>query len=172
MVIAKNDLAHRALSEDFAARRVERAYRAIVWGVPEAEGEIEGAIGRNPRDRKKMAIVERGGKAAITRFRRLEVYHNAVSLLECRLGSGRTHQIRVHLSARNHPLIGDPVYGHRRLVARFGALPLRAAEVVAVFPRQALHAAFIGFRHPATGKGLTFASALPTDMAALLDSLA
>jgi 23S rRNA pseudouridine1911/1915/1917 synthase len=171
MVVAKNDLAHRALSEDFASRRIERAYRAFVWGVPEAEGEIEGAIGRNPRDRKKMALVQHGGKAAFTHFHRLEVYHNAAALLECRLGSGRTHQIRVHLSARNHPLIGDPVYGPRRLAARLGSLPPDAAEACAAFPRQALHAALIGFRHPASGESLRFSSLLPPDMEQLRNRL-
>jgi 23S rRNA pseudouridine1911/1915/1917 synthase len=157
MVVAKTELAHRALSADFAARRIERAYCALVWGLPSAEGEIEGAIGRNPRDRKKMALVERGGKPAITRYRRLEAYGLTAAMLECRLATGRTHQIRVHLTSVGHPLIGDPVYGRKR-----GA---------GIFPRQALHAWLLGFRHPATGEPLRFRSELPDDMATLVATL-
>ncbi|HEX4111280.1 MAG TPA: RluA family pseudouridine synthase [Stellaceae bacterium] len=157
LVVAKTELAHRALSADFAARRVDRAYRAIVWGVPPAEGEIEGAIGRNPRDRKKMALVERGGKAAITRYRRLETFGMTAAMLECRLATGRTHQIRVHLASLGFPLVGDPVYGRKR-----------AAKI---FPRQALHAWLLGFRHPATGTALRFISEMPADMAALVKAL-
>ena len=158
MVVAKSDLAHHALTADFAARRIERAYLALVWGVPPVSGEIEGAIGRDPRDRKKMALVSRGGKAALTRFRRLETFGNGAALIECRLATGRTHQIRVHLSAKGFPLIGDPAYGRKR-----GArLP---------FPRQALHAATLGFTHPTTGENLRFVSNLPPDMTALIAAL-
>jgi 23S rRNA pseudouridine1911/1915/1917 synthase len=157
MVVAKTDLAHRALSTDFAARRIERAYRAIVWGVPPVEGTIQGAIGRNPRDRKKMAVVARGGKPAVTRYRRLDVFGTEAALLECRLATGRTHQIRVHLASLGFPLIGDPVYGRKR-----------AAKI---FPRQALHAWVLGFRHPATGETLRFISDVPNDMATLIATL-
>lgn len=154
MIVAKTELAHRALTADFAARRVERAYRAIVWGTPPASGEIVGAIGRDPRDRKRMALVERGGKHAITRYRRLEAFDTTAALLECRLTTGRTHQIRVHLAAKGFPLIGDPVYGHRR--------PAKLLN------RQALHAFLLGFRHPATGETLRFTSELPADIADLI----
>jgi 23S rRNA pseudouridine1911/1915/1917 synthase len=157
MVVAKSELAHRALSADFAARRIERAYRAIVWGVPPAEGEIAGAIGRNPRDRKRMAVVERGGKPAVTRYRRLEAYGVMATMLECRLATGRTHQIRVHLASLGFPLIGDPAYGRKR-----------AAKI---FSRQALHAWLLGFHHPATGQPLRFTSELPDDMASLVATL-
>jgi len=157
MVVAKTDLAHRVLTDDFAAHRIERAYRAVVWGVPPASGEIEGAIGRNPRDRKKMALVTRGGKAALTRFRRLEAFGTTASLIECRLATGRTHQIRVHLAALGFPLIGDPVYGRKRGPK--------------IFTRQALHAFLLGFKHPATGEALRFTSELPNDMKQLLDRL-
>jgi 23S rRNA pseudouridine1911/1915/1917 synthase len=157
MVVAKTDLAHRALTADFAARRIERAYRAVVWGMPPAGGEIEGAIGRDPRDRKKMAVRERGGKAALTRFARLEAFGTEAALLECRLATGRTHQIRVHLAALGFPLIGDPVYGRRRAPK--------------IFARQALHAGLLGFTHPATGETLRFTSDLPADMKALLAAL-
>ncbi|MGH6980685.1 MAG: RluA family pseudouridine synthase, partial [Stellaceae bacterium] len=157
MVVAKTELAHRALTADFAAHRIERAYRAVVWGVPPASGEIEGAIGRNPRDRKKMALVTRGGKAALTRFRRLETFGTTAALIECRLATGRTHQIRVHLAARGFPLIGDPAYGRKRAPK--------------IFPRQALHAWLLGFKHPASGNALRFTSELPDDMKQLLDRL-
>jgi 23S rRNA pseudouridine1911/1915/1917 synthase len=157
MVVAKTELAHRALTADFAARRIERAYWAVVWGVPPARGEIEGAIGRNPRDRKKMAMVERGGKHAITRYRRVAAFGTKAALLECRLATGRTHQIRVHLAAIGFPLIGDPIYGSK---------PARR-----VFHRQALHAYLLGFRHPASGRALRFASNMPEDMNDLVGRL-
>jgi 23S rRNA pseudouridine1911/1915/1917 synthase len=157
MVVAKTELAHRALSADFAGRRIERAYRAVVWGMPPASGEIVGAIGRNPRDRKKMALVARGGKPAITRYRRLEAFGTSAALLECRLATGRTHQIRVHLSTLGFPLIGDPVYGRKRAPK--------------IFSRQALHAGILGFRHPATGETLRFTSEPPDDMIGLIATL-
>ncbi|MGH7073530.1 MAG: RluA family pseudouridine synthase [Stellaceae bacterium] len=166
MVAAKTDAAHRQLSADFAARRIERAYRAIVWGVPPAEGEIVGAIGRNPRDRKKMAVVAKGGKPAVTRYRRVVSYSVAAALLECRLATGRTHQIRVHLASIGHPLIGDPTYGHRH-GARRDPVSRDAAAYIATFHRQALHAVLLGFRHPATGIALRFTSDLPDDILAL-----
>src|SRR5579871_6232302 len=112
IVAAKNDLAHRALAADFAARRIERTYQAVVWGIPvPREGEIEGAIGRHPVDRKRMAVVKRGGKPALTHYRVVEPLGPSASLVEGRLATGRTHQIRVHLAAIGHPLLGDPVYG-------------------------------------------------------------
>jgi 23S rRNA pseudouridine1911/1915/1917 synthase len=166
MVVAKTEAAHRGLAEDFAARRIERAYRALVWGVPPPAGEIAGAIGRNPRDRKKMALVAKGGKPAMTRYRRLEAYDDAAALLECRLATGRTHQIRVHLASIGHPLIGDPTYGHRRGVPRGSVAPAPAA-FIARFQRQALHAALLGFRHPVTGEVLRFESRMPPDLAEL-----
>ena len=164
IVVAKTDLAHRALSRDFAARRVGRAYAAIVWGVPlPAEGEIGGNIGRSMTNRKKMAVVgDRRGKPAVTRYKVERAFADRAALLECRLLTGRTHQIRVHLAERGHPLIGDPVYG-----GRAG----RAGARLASFPRQALHARHLGFVHPATGEQLSFDSALPADMAALISTL-
>jgi len=170
MVVAKTDLAHRALSADFAARRIERAYAAIVWGVPPLTGEITGAIGRNPRDRKKMALVAKGGKAAMTRYRRLQVFGAAAAMLECRLATGRTHQIRVHLTAAGHPLIGDPAYGRKHPAPK--GFSAETVAFLAQFRRQALHAALLGFVHPAGGETLRFISALPPDMTELVDRLA
>jgi 23S rRNA pseudouridine1911/1915/1917 synthase len=164
MVVAKSDLAHQKLSADFAARRIERAYWAVVWGLPfPREGEIVGNIGRSSADRKKMAVVRSGGKEAVTRYRVLRAFGTAAALVECRLATGRTHQIRVHLSERGHPLVGDPVYGggaSRRRRQGLGA----AAEMVASFPRQALHAYLLGFEHPATAAHLSFESVMPKDM--------
>ncbi len=172
MVVAKTEQALAALSAAFAARDIERLYLALVWGVPNpAAGEIEGAIGRDPRDRKRMALVTRGGKPALTRYSTRCVYQAACSLLECRLATGRTHQIRVHLSAAGHPVVGDPVY-LRRIPAVSRAVTEPQRSVLLDFPRQALHAATLGFRHPVTGMELRFDTPLPGDFNALLTTLA
>ena len=176
MVVAKNDAAHRALARDFAAHAVTRAYQAVVWGVPQPRsGEISGRIGRNPRDRKKMAVVAARGKAAVTRYKVLKVFgaHGskaAVALVECRLATGRTHQIRVHMTAKGHPLIGDPTYG-RQSQSRLSALPETAQKAVTGLGRQALHAYLLGFHHPANGEYLEFRSRLPNDISNLIESL-
>ena len=171
MVVAKTEQALAALSAKFAARDIERAYTALVWGLlAPAAGEIEGAIGRDPRDRKRMAVVTRGGKPALTRYRTVGVYHAAVSLLECHLATGRTHQIRVHLAASGHPVVGDPVY-LRRIPAISRAMPEPARGLLLDFPRQALHAAVLGFRHPATGHEMRFETPLPEDFSTLLSTL-
>ena len=156
MVVAKNDAAHASLSRQFAERTSERLYRAIVWGVPRpAEGEIEGPIGRDPRNRKRMAVVARGGKPALTRYRVVRRFGAGVaSLVECRLATGRTHQIRVHLAQAGHPLLGDPVYGGRRGRARGEKEGLTAH--LAGFGRQALHAATLGFSHPRTARAMQY----------------
>ncbi len=170
MVVAKTELALDKLGAAFAARDLDRAYLALAWGLPApAVGEIEGAVGRDPRDRKRMAVVARGGKPALTRYKMLHTWQGA-SLLECRLATGRTHQIRVHLASRGHPLIGDPVY-LRRIPAAARLLPSDARAALLDFPRQALHAASLGFQHPRTGEAMHFASPLPPDMAALLAAL-
>ena len=110
MVVAKDELAQARLTADFAARRVNRAYQAVVWGVPQPrEGEIASRIGRSPRNRKKMAVLRDGGKPAVTRYKVLRAFKDVAALVECRLATGRTHQIRVHMTDRGHPLIGDPV---------------------------------------------------------------
>ncbi|MCA3248643.1 MAG: RluA family pseudouridine synthase [Azospirillum sp.] len=146
MVAAKTDAAHRDLAAQFEAHTVERIYAALVKGAPRpAHGEIEGNIGRNPRDRKKMAVVRSGGKTALTRYRTLEALAGGkAALIECRLATGRTHQIRVHLASIGCPLLGDPTYARK-----VAGLP--------DFGRQALDAFTLGFRHPHTGESLRFA---------------
>lgn len=170
LVAAKTDIAHHSLSAQFAAHTVTRAYQALCWGVPTpASGEVAGNIGRNPGDRKKMALVRRGGKTALTRYRILRRFGDLAALLECRLATGRTHQIRVHLAAIGHPLVGDPAYGRRR---RSATPRMSAAEAALVaFPRQALHAGLLGFTHPTTGEGLLFESDIPRDFNELLSHM-
>ncbi len=172
MVAAKTQAAHAGLVASFAAREIERAYLAVVWGVPEPRtGEIAGNIGRSPRNRKKMAILERGGRPARTRYRVIQALADGrASLVECRLLSGRTHQIRVHMAARGHPLLGDPLYG-RAGPSRARRLPEAAQTALEALGRQALHARTLGFRHPASGKALRFESDIPLDIKRLIDSL-
>ena len=172
IVAAKSAHAHRALVEQFAARRIERSYAALVWGVPEpATGEIAGNIGRSPSNRKKMAVLARGGRPAITRYRVRQVLGGGLaSLVDCRLLTGRTHQIRVHLSARGHPVIGDPLYG-RAQARRAARLPESARGLLADLNRQALHAQVLGFIHPTTGERVKFLSHLPDKLMRLKSSL-
>jgi 23S rRNA pseudouridine1911/1915/1917 synthase len=173
MVVAKTDLANAALTQAFAARDIDRFYLALCWGLPNpAAGEIEGAIARDPRDRKRMAVRPDStrGKEALTRYRTLAHHDGAVSLLECRLATGRTHQIRVHLAHRGHPIVGDPVY-LKRLPAAAKGLDADSRALLLDFPRQALHAARLGFRHPRSGETLRFTTPPPPDMQALLDRL-
>ena len=172
MVVAKTEQALAALSAAFAARDLDRAYLALCWGLPNpAAGEIEGAIGRDPRERKRMAVVTRAGKPALTRYRTIGHYQAAVALLDVRLATGRTHQIRVHLASRGHPVVGDPLY-LRRIPAAARTLDEPTRRALLDFPRQALHAARLGFAHPRTGASLSFRTAPPADMQALLDRLA
>ena len=171
IVAAKNDATHRALAADFAARRIERIYQAVVWGTPQPrEGEIEGNIGRHPVDRKRMAVVKRGGKAALTRYRTIRELGPGASLVECKLATGRTHQIRVHLAAAGNPLLGDPVYG-RETAERRARLSASGRAALAGFRRQALHAGILGFLHPRTGERLHFESPLPADLQTLINAL-
>ena len=170
MVAAKTAVAHANLVEQFSARSVDRAYHAIVWGMTKPPaGEIEGAIGRHPKNRKKMAVRDTGGKHALTRYKTLEVYGGGLaSLIECRLATGRTHQIRVHLSHRGNPLMGDPTYG--RATGRRDAVSVLDPETksrIGAFSRQALHARVLGFTHPTTGQHVDFKTELPDDMAHL-----
>jgi len=171
MVAAKTETALARLSAAFAARDLDRHYMAVVWGVPApAKGEIEGAIGRDPRDRKRMAVVKSGGKQAVTRYAMDQAWPPVASLLRCTLATGRTHQIRVHLSERGHPLVGDPVYLRRVPSAAKGASPA-LRQTLLDFPRQALHAASLAFDHPRTRERLVFETAAPADLQALIDAL-
>ena len=164
MLVAKTERAHQALAAAFAAHSLTRAYLAIVKGVPSPRhGVIATRIGRSRTNRKKMAVLKTGGKEAITRYRVVEALGTKAAVIECRLATGRTHQIRVHLASIGHPLIGDPVYGR----GRAAGLPAAAQG----FRRQALHAWKLGFQHPATGQDLEFTSPLPPDIEALRMSL-
>jgi len=167
LVAAKNDAAHQGLSAQFADHRVERAYRAVVWGVPRPRaGGITGNIGRSPRNRKKMAVVEKGGKTATTHYKVVRPLGAAASLVECRLTTGRTHQIRVHLASIGHAVVGDPMYGRR---PRGLSAPQRAR--VAAFDHQALHAYIIGFSHPKTAGILKFEAKIPNNIIELMEIL-
>lgn len=170
MVVAKGDAAHHALSKQFAIHSIERCYAAVVWGVPSpARGRIEGNIGRSHIQRTKMAVVRGGGKTALTLYAVKRRFATIASLVECRLETGRTHQVRVHLASLGHPLIGDPVYGGRR--SRTGKRDAAALCPLVAFSRQALHAEVLGFDHPRHGKRVRFVSVMPDDMAALLARL-
>ncbi len=171
MVVAKTDLAMASLADAFATRTLERSYLALCWGVPSpSEGAIEGAIGRDARDRKRMAVVSRGGKVALTHYRVKRVWRVAVTLVECRLATGRTHQIRVHLANAGHAIVGDPVY-LRRVPGAAKLLPPDVRGRLLDFPRQALHAAVLGFTHPRTGAALRFETPPPADFRALEQAL-
>ncbi|MBE1237671.1 RluA family pseudouridine synthase [Phaeovibrio sulfidiphilus] len=167
LVAAKTDAAHEALAGQFAARLPGRTYLALVWGTPmPPAGTIEGQIGRHPKNRQKMAVLDPGaGKYACTHYRTLEVFCGGeISLVECRLETGRTHQVRVHLSSCALPLVGDPLYG-RKSVPRAWAGRLRG------FERQALHAVEVAFTHPVTGETLRFRAEPPEDMGALIETI-
>lgn len=165
LVVAKSDVAHLGLARQFADHSIERAYLAVTSGHPAPPaGTIRGNIARSNTNRKKMALVADGrGKHAVTHYRTLEVLPNA-ALVECRLETGRTHQLRVHLASTGHPLLGDPVYGSS--TARLRPLLTRLG-----FNRQALHAAELGFIHPVSAEKLHFTSDLPADMQRLLIEL-
>ena len=172
MVVAKTDECHQGLVQLFATHDIERSYNAIVWGFPKpAAGQIQGNIGRNPKNRKKMAVVPRGGKTAVTHYKTLDVLSNGTaSLIECRLETGRTHQIRVHMTHIGHPLLGDPLYGSQSQ-SRIKNLPEEAQVLMKTFKRQALHAKTLGFVHPITKENLSFSSELSRDLKDLIISL-
>ena len=157
MIAAKNDAAHRSLAEQIQQKTAKRVYWAILTGnIAEEEGVIHGAIGRNPKDRQKMAVVRENGKDATTNFRVLERF-GAYTLVECRLMTGRTHQIRVHMAYIGHPVVGDPKYGAKKCAFSIEG--------------QALHSKTLMFTHPRTGERMEFEAPLPEDMQMILDDL-
>jgi len=170
MVVAKTDRAHVALADQFAGHSVERAYYAVVWGCPHPrQGRICGAIGRSPANPTKMAVVRKGGKMAATNYRVLQAYGPYASLIECRLETGRTHQIRVHMASIGHPLLADAVYGGGSKQAK--DCPPALAAAVARLGRQALHAYVIGFDYPCVKKRSRFETTLSHDINDLIHSL-
>ena len=179
LVVAKNDAAHQGLSQQFAAHgrdgRLERAYQAIVWGAPERNrGTISASLARSNTNRQKMAISKSAtAREAVTHYEVLERFGKPplASLVRCVLETGRTHQIRVHMTHIGHPLLGDRSYG-QSFKASLNNLSDAAKEAVKSLNRQALHATTLGFEHPRTGKALSFQSPVPRDMAELLKALA
>lgn len=178
MVAAKHDTAHRALAAQLADHTLGRTYLAIVWGAPiESRGTYESNIGRSPANRKKMAVVKNGGKHAVTHWQVKEKFFlpghamPLASLIECRLETGRTHQIRVHLAHAGFPIIADPVYGRSKSRLHGKNIPAELPDAVNALARQALHAAHITFAHPETLEKKAFSSPLPEDMMALLNAL-
>jgi 23S rRNA pseudouridine1911/1915/1917 synthase len=182
LVAAKTERAMASLAKQFANHTIERAYNAVVWGSPrDATGLIESQIGRSPFDRKRMTVLRAGGKRAATRYKVIEKFGSPsqletgrafAALIECRLETGRTHQIRVHLTHLGHPLVGDAQYGRNRAPPR----PKTPAEeqafaAAAGFPRQALHAFVLGFQHPSMHKTLRFEAPWPADFAELVGAL-
>jgi 23S rRNA pseudouridine1911/1915/1917 synthase len=163
MIAAKSDRAHEGLAKQFHDHSIDRRYRAIVGGIPRpSSGTVDAPLARSPQNRKKIAIVQRG-KRAVTHFTTLQPLRDA-ALVECRLETGRTHQVRVHMASIGHALLGDPVYGRNRpgqktLLETLG------------FRRQALHAAYLGFIHPINSNALAFESRMPADMQELFSEL-
>ena len=163
MVVALDDKAYYDLVEQFRRRTIQRRYEALVHGSLKADaGEISAKIGRSETERKKMSTRSRRGKEAVTRWRVIERF-SAATLVEARLGTGRTHQIRVHFASVGHPVLGDKTYG-RKTVLEIGREKI-------VFPRQMLHAELLGFIHPATGRYMEFRSPLPDDMRRTINAL-
>jgi len=178
MVVAKTDEAHRALAEQFAdhgrSGELERSYLALVWGVPSRPyGTVDAAIGRHPTSRTKMAVLPSKGREAVTHWRVIETFGRGkepvASLVECTLGTGRTHQVRVHLAHIGHPLIGDPLYGPG-FKSKLRKLPEPLRGKLTALPRQALHAARLAFVHPLNRTLLKFNSPLPTDLSGIAEA--
>jgi 23S rRNA pseudouridine1911/1915/1917 synthase len=173
LVVAKTDFVHRRLTEQFSVREVKREYRALVWGrFRGIEGTIDAPLGRHPGDRKRFAVVRRGGKSAFTTYAVKETFRE-VSYLALRLGTGRTHQIRVHLTHEGHPIFGDAEYGGR--TKRLNDLPGSRKKfydgLLEGLDHPALHARTLGFVHPVTSEALEFAAELPPDFANVLNLL-
>ena len=173
LVVAKNDLAHLGLAEQIQNRSLLREYVAVAWGhMADEEGTIEAPIGRAMKDRKKMAVTRLKGRESLTQYKVLERY-DLCNLLSIRLKTGRTHQIRVHLSYLNHPVLGDPEYGGRQkwIKGIYDRERPFAQKLLSLIERQALHARKLGFVHPRTKDYQEFDSPLPEDMDSLLNLL-
>ncbi len=179
LVITKTDVAHRHMVEAFSRHSIERAYWALCYAAPrQLEGTIDTLIGRNPKDRKKMSTQVKAGRRAVTHYRLIDVYKDSkanpfASWMEARLETGRTHQVRVHLTALGCSLLGDPTYGTpTQKQAKWISLPPEVQSAVTALPGQALHARVLGFDHPITGKRLRFEAAPPSEFKTLLEALA
>jgi len=171
MVVAKTELCHIKLCKIFSNHDLDRRYNAIVWGQPATEGIINKPIGRSLINRKKMTVSNKG-KLAITKWRILDIYSPFATLIECKLETGRTHQIRVHLSDLGHSVVGDPTYGRTFLKQKVkSSFYKEKLETMKKFNRQALHAIRLSFDHPITNKHLNFESPLPFDMKKLINIL-
>lgn len=164
MVVAVDDKAYYGLLPQFKNRTISRSYLALVHGKPaKAEGVIDLPIGRSISDRKKMSVRSRAGRKAITRWKLIESFSYVASLIEAKLGTGRTHQIRVHMAASGHPVLGDSTYGKKT------AVEFRGKKIL--IPRQMLHARTLGFKHPISGEDMEFSSPVPEDMAGVIETL-
>ncbi len=170
MVCAKSDVAHRGLVEQFQVHSIDRAYKAVVWGMPSPrQGRLEGNIGRDPRNRKRMATVASGGKHAVTDYRVIRPISAVAALMDCHLFTGRTHQIRVQMSGIGHPLVGDPLYHTRGSLRKDREIVIRGEA--GAYKHQALHAYKLGFEHPASHEKLKFEVELSKEINELIDSL-
>lgn len=177
MVVAKNDFAHQGLSAQLADRTLSRIYHALCLGVPmPPSGTVDKPIGRHGQNRLKMAVSNKNARDAVTYYKTLENYGDVLSLIECKLETGRTHQIRVHMAAIGYPLVGDPLYGPQKTALQAALkkchLEKGAAQIISEFPRQVLHARSISFIHPRSDKRHSFESDYPEDIGKILKILA
>ena len=171
MLVAKNNITHENISQQFKKKTINRLYLAIVWGLlNKKEGKYISNIGRNPKNRKKFSITKNSGKKAITYFTVKKNFSNIASLIECKLHTGRTHQIRVHLSSSGNSLIGDQKYGKKK-IKFLKNVDKSIKERLINFKRQALHAYFLGFIHPTKNNYIKFSSNFPSDINELIDKL-
>lgn len=171
MIVAKNNTAHAKLSEQLANREISRTYHALIYGVlTQPMGTIKTQVRKSKTNPKKMSILYEGGKTAITHYKTLDTFRGQITLIECKLETGRTHQIRLHLEYKKHPIIGDQIYG-RGLNFSLNNFSDETRSLIKAFPRQALHAVRIAFLHPITEANMEFASEYPEDFKGLLNAI-